>query len=135
MDKLAGVSAAALRAALADASGAKSALRLVVALDYKAGIPVRTMGDRYGIPRSTLYAWLDRFEEAGIEAAISDERRPGRPKALDEEERAEIRRTMANSPGGRDSWTPASLREHIEEEYGVRYSLGHVRRLLRADEI
>jgi transposase len=32
-----------------------------------------------------------------------------------------------------DEWTPELLRDHIRSEFGVEYSLGHVRRLLREE--
>lgn len=135
MGKLSGVDATDLRDALADVEGAKAAKRLMVALAYKDGVSVSAMEDRYGIPRSTLYYWLDRFEEHSIPEAIEDEPRPGRPPKLDEREREQLRRDLDDSPQVYDydqtEWTPELVRDHIERAYGISYSEGHVRRLVR----
>ncbi|WP_117595550.1 helix-turn-helix domain-containing protein [Haloprofundus halophilus] len=135
MGKLDEVSTDRLRDALSNAADAKEAKRLVVALDYKDGQSVDELSERYGIPRSTLYSWLERFESDPVEAAVVDESRPGRPPKLAAEALAELRADAAASPSKRgydaDEWTTAMFREYIEERYGVTYSEGHVRRLLR----
>jgi transposase len=124
-----------LKEALADADGSKATKRLMVALAYKDGVPVSEMEDRYAIPRSTLYYWLDRFEKYSVEDAIEDETRPGRPPKLDSSDRESLRSDLDASPDefGYDesSWTPELVRDHIERVYGTSYSEGHVRRLLR----
>jgi transposase len=135
MSKLEHVDADALRDVLATVESAKATKRLVVALSYKDGVAVSRMADRYGIPRSTLYYWLDRFEEHPIPEAIEDETRPGRPPKLDADHRATLERHLAASPAehGYDAsaWSSTLVRRHIEREFGVTYSDGHVRRLRR----
>lgn len=137
MGKLEGVAAAELRAALADASDHKAVRRLMVALAYEDGEPVDRLSDRYGIPRSTLYYWLDRFEERGVDGALTDEPRPGRPPKLDEDDRDRLDADLELPPNefGYEAadWTPDLVRRHLEGEYGVDYSTGHVRRLLRGE--
>lgn len=129
--KLATVSAQELREALSDASAGKAAKRLMIALAYKDGVSVETLSERYGIPRSTVYYWLDRFEELSVEEAAEDEHRPGRPPELAPEQRGELRIDPVKSPRtfGFDaaSWSTETVREPIENRYGVRYSEGHVR--------
>lgn len=133
MGKLDDVPAAALRDALDDASGAKAATRLLLALAYKDGVGVETLSERYGVPESTIYSWLDRFESDSIEAAITDADRPGRPSKLSATQRREVAEWLRSSPReyGFDAaeWTPALLRDRIATEFGVTYSLGHLRRL------
>ena len=135
MDKLADVDTEALQAALADASDPKAVKRLMIALAYADGVSVETASARYDIPRATVYSWLDRFEQQSIPEAIEDEPRPGRPAELDAQQRRQLAADLAKSPAelGYDSleWTPERAQEHIERAYGVDYSLGHVRRLLR----
>ncbi|WP_224450315.1 helix-turn-helix domain-containing protein [Haloprofundus salilacus] len=135
MGKLDEVSAERLRTALSEADDAKEAKRLVVALEYKAGQRVDDLSERYGIPRSTLYSWLERFEGGSVEAAVSDDDRPGRPPKLDADDLAELRADASTSPAklGYDvgEWTAALFRRHVESKFGVSYSEGHVRRLLR----
>lgn len=128
-------SADRLRELLAEADDPKAVKRLMVALAYRDGASVPAMSERYGIPRSTLYYWLDRFEERGPAGAIRDEPRPGRPPKLDEADRRALRDDLDREPAafGYDAtdWTPELVRAHLDDEYGVSYSLGHVRRLRR----
>ena len=131
MGKLDSVDPATLREALADAPDAKATKRLMVALDYLDGVPVDDLSDRYGIPRSTVYSWLSRFEERPVDAAVTDEDRPGRPTELN---RSVLRRVIEEGPASygleADAWSPAALRDVLEREFDVSYSEGHVRRLL-----
>jgi transposase len=135
MNKLEDVDAGALRDALGKASSAKAAKRLMIALAYADGVRVETLSERYDIPRATVYSWLDRFEHQSISEAIEDESRPGRPSKLDALQREQLSDDLAGSPAelGYDAseWTPERVQSHIEQTYGVIYSLGHVRRLLR----
>lgn len=134
MNKLEAVDPDALREGLANATDPKAVKRLMIALAYRDGVPVETLSERYGLSRSTIYSWLDRFEEDSIAEAIRDEHRPGRPALLDEQERDQLRRTLRSSPSKvgfpDESWTPELVQEYIQKEYQVSYSLGHVRRLV-----
>jgi transposase len=135
MTKLSDVDPDDLRAALETVNSAKAAMRLMVALDYLDGEGVDEMSDRYGIPRSTIYSWLTRFEERSVTEAIEDRERPGRPRELDDDELAALAERLSEPPReadfDADEWTPAMLQRHIERSHGVSYSLGHARRLLR----
>lgn len=135
MNKLDDVAADDLRQALADVESAKAAKRLMVALAYKDGVSVSTLADRYDIPRSTLYYWLDRFEGESIADAIEDEPRPGRPPKLSRTGRRRLENALERTPAefgyDGDTWTPALVTTYVEEAFGVSYSEGHVRRLLR----
>jgi transposase len=139
MDKLDGVPLSALQEQLDAAESAKSTKRLMVAIAYKDGVPVSALSDRYDVPESTLYYWLDRLAEKPLSEAIEDDDRPGRPSELDDAERRAVFDALADSPEayGLDasSWTPELVQEFIESEYGVSYSLGHVRRLIRDVEM
>jgi len=134
-DKLDAVPAADLREHLDRAASAKAAKRLIVALSYKDGVSVAEMHERYGIPVSTLYYWLDRFEERSIPDAIEDESRPGRPPELTAEGRDQLAAILADGPESAgydaDEWTPELVQRHVESEFSVSYSLGHIRRLMR----
>jgi transposase len=138
MTKLDTIPATDLREALSETTDHKAVRRLMVALAYKDGDSVDRLSDLYGIPSSTVYYWLDRFEERGIEGGLEDESRPGRPPKLDEGDRKSLTADLALSPTDvgydADEWGPKLARDHIHREYGIEYSLGHVRRLLRAGE-
>jgi transposase len=135
MDKLADISIDRLREALRAAESAKAAKRLMIALAYKDGVSVDVLSARYGLSRSTVYSWLDRFENRSIEAAIHDDSRPGRPPKLDETQQESLRTALESSPAdyayNESTWTPELLQNHIENKYQVSYSLGHIRRFLR----
>jgi transposase len=107
----------------------------MIALAYADDVAVETLSARYGVPRATIYSWLDRFEQQSISEAITDESRPGRPAKLVASQRERLSDALAGSPAelGYDAsdWTPELAQSHIERTYDVVYSLGHVRRLLR----
>jgi len=138
MDKLDGVPLSALQEQLDAAESSKATKRLMVAIAYKDGVPVSTLSERYDVPESTLYYWLDRIAEKPLSEAVEDDERPGRPSELDDAERRSVFDALADSPQAygfeASSWTPELVREFIESEYGVSYSLGHVRRLIRDAE-
>jgi transposase len=133
MGKLDDVDQGTLQEALSAAETPKAVKRLVVALCYKDGESVDALAARFDIPRSTIYYWLDRFESEPVAEAIVDEPRPGRPPKLDDGEWEAIRADIRDDPTeyGVDEWTPKAVRDYIEREFGVSYSEGHVRRLLR----
>lgn len=135
MTKLSETSRSALLDAFHGASEAKPVKRLMVAIAYLDGVPVDTLAKRYDIPRSTIYAWLDRFEDESIEEAIRDGSRPGRPAELDPGEFVELASDIADGPTSHgfteNEWTANRLKSHISSAYGVDYSEGHARRLLR----
>lgn len=53
--------------------------RLTATLEYKSGLSPAKNGAKYVIPEQTIYGWLDRFAERGIDAALYDMPRPGQP--------------------------------------------------------
>jgi transposase len=135
MDKLADIAVESLRERLRTAESAKAAKRLMIALAYKDGVSVDVLSARYGLSRSTVYSWLDRFENRSMEAAIQDDSRPGRPPKLDEKQKTAVLTALESPPSTFDynqsTWTPELLQHHIEREFQVSYSLGHTRRFLR----
>jgi len=128
MGKLEGFDVGQLQAALEEATSAKGAKRLMVALAYKDGVGTDVLSTRYGIPKSTVYYWLDRFEERGLEEALEDEHRPGRPPKLTVEQRTEVESWLADPPEDAEEWTAPRLQQRIVEEFGVEYSTAHVHR-------
>lgn len=135
MRKLRSVDEDALKDALRNSTGAKAAKRLTMAIAYLDGVSVETLSERYEIPISTIYAWLDRFEAESIESAVRDESGPGRPAELDPSEFVQLASDIARGPDAHgfsgDEWTANLLQTHISASYGVDYSEGHARRLLR----
>lgn len=134
MGKLADVRTSDLRSALEEAETSKAAKRLMVALAYKYGTSVDELAEWYAIPRSTLYYWLDRFEEKPIREAVADEKRPGRPPKLSKGQRETLEFHLNDPPTefghNTEEWTPKVVAHHIEQKFEVTYSIGHSSRLL-----
>ncbi|MFC4451446.1 helix-turn-helix domain-containing protein [Halorussus aquaticus] len=139
MDKLDGVPLSSLQQQLDAVESAKAAKRLMVAIAYKDGVPVSVLSERYGVPESTLYYWLDRIADEPLAEAVEDDDRPGRPSELDADQREALFDALADSPAAygfdASSWTAQLVREFVEREFGVSYSLGHVRRLIRESDV
>jgi transposase len=86
-----------------------------------------------GVARQTVYTWKRMLEESGIDALRKIDR-GGRPASLDEEQFAQIRRALVESPTahgfGTELWTIKRVRLLIERLHGVRFSEVHVWRIL-----
>lgn len=124
-----------LRNELEAIDGGREVRRLVAALLYLHGHTGPAIAELFGVREATVYSWLDRFEQADdVADAVTDRPRPGRPPRLGPDERGELLDVLARSPDSvgveADTWTPETARDYLVDEYGVEYSLRHVRRLL-----
>lgn len=123
MCKREGITTERLRTALNDADDAKAAKRLMVTLAYIDGGAVMTLAERYGNPLSTIWNWLECFENQPVADALEDEPRPGRPPKLSTEHRAEVETGMDGSP--RDIYYDAEegtvehLRDLVQDTFDV----------------
>jgi transposase len=86
-------------------------------------------------PRSKVSEWLQRYQTDGINGLLEGYR-PGRPSELTEKQQQELGDILDSGPVayGLDSgiWTSPKIAWVIEEEFGVQYHPGHVRKLLHA---
>jgi transposase len=96
----------------------------------------RTSGELAGIlkaPRSRVSEWLSLYQMHGVDGLLEGYR-PGRPPLLTAEQRAHLGDIVDSGPVayGLDTglWTSPMLAWVIEEEFGVAYHPGHVRKLL-----
>lgn len=84
-------------------------------------------------PRSKVSEWLSNYQTYGLEGLLEGYR-SGRPAALSGEQRTQLADIVDSGPVayGLDSgvWTSPMISWVIEEEFGVRYHPGHVRKLL-----
>ena len=84
-------------------------------------------------PRSKVSEWLHRYQSQGVEGLLEGYR-SGRPAELTQEQRQQLGDILDSGPAayGLDSgiWTSPMIAWVIEEEFGVQYHPGHVRRLL-----
>lgn len=112
----------------------KPTQRLMTALLYKVGFSAPTIADWFNMRGNTLYDWFDRLDAEPIDQAIYDDAPPGRPPALDDQQKQQLKDVLHESPReiGYDepAWVPRLARRYINEEFGVEYSLRHVRDLM-----
>src|ERR1700757_165393 len=84
-------------------------------------------------PRSKVSEWLQRYQTDGVEGLLEGYR-AGRPSELTEKQQQELGDILDSGPVsyGLDSgiWTSPLIAWVIEEEFGIRYHPGHVRKLL-----
>lgn len=137
MSRLENVSVATLRQALRDAEGATATLRIVVGINYKEGVSQTDLARWYDVSRTTIHNWLarlERLESEPLEDVVYDDDRPGRPPKLDAAQREQFRAVLDGPPAaaGFDaaSWSPTIARAFLAREFGVEYTIRHVRQLL-----
>src|SRR5579875_3223454 len=63
--------------------------RAQILLGLRDGESLSAVARRFGVTRPTVYAWIARFNEAGIDG-LQDRPRPGRPPTYSAERRAEV---------------------------------------------
>lgn len=136
MSRLEEVTAAELRDALAKVRGQRATLRIVVGINYKAGVPQTDLARWYGISRTTVHNWLrrlERLESEPLADVVYDDERPGRPRKLASAEVARLRDVLAGPPDAvgfdESSWSPELLRTFVRREFDVEYTRRHARTL------
>ena len=86
------------------------------------------------VSEQTIYDWLDLVAARDL-AAPGALPRPGQSTRLTDQQWTELTATLAASPSeaGYDdpTWTPALVREHIKEMFGVTGSLAHMYRVMK----
>jgi transposase len=98
----------------------------------------RTSGELAAVlkaPRSKISEWLARYQADGIDGLLEG-CRSGRPPELSAEQHQQLGDILDSGPVayGLDNgvWTSPMIAWLIEEEFGVTYHPGHVRKLLHA---
>lgn len=108
--------------------------RVLAAIGRKQGATLDQLAERHNVAEKTIRNWLDRFADRPLQAAPYDDERTGRPPKLPDAAKAAFLADLQQSPDelgyDRQSWYPVLAHHHLEEEYGVEYSLRHVYRLL-----
>src|SRR5687768_4094607 len=97
-------------------AGARQINRARILLMVDAGKREREIVEALGIGESTIERTRKRFAEAGLEAALKDKPRPGRPRLLDGKQEAFlVALTCSDGPEGRESWTMQLLADKLVE--------------------
>jgi len=93
---------------------------------YK-GATVPKAAKEVGVSKVIGYVWLENWNEKGLEG-LKPNYGGGRPSELTEEQKEELKKILEK----RDDWTTREVRELINEEFGVEYSIRHVSRILKS---
>lgn len=106
--------------------------RAVAALER--GLPIGELAVAYGVDRTTLYRWRDRFNARG-ESGLERQPGSGRPRKLTELDDwgllAIVLQRASVFGYETDLWTVARLHQVIQEQHGARVSRDTIWRRLR----
>ncbi len=84
-------------------------------------------------PRSAVSEWLKNYEFFGYESLLEGQR-SGRPKGLTEKQEQQLCDIIDSGPVAygylSGVWTSPMIKKVIEEEFGLSYHAGHVRKIL-----
>jgi len=92
-----------------------------------SGKSVPQAAEEVGISKVTGYAWLEEWNERGLEG-LKPSYGGGRPSELSEEQKEELKAILEK----RNNWTTKEVRELIKQKFNVEYSIRHVSRLLKS---
>lgn len=134
MDRLDHITNEDLWELLDEIEGRTETQRVLTAIAYKQGDPTSRLAKRHNVSQQTIRNWLSRFEDRPLHDAPFDEHRTGRPRKLTAEEQQQLFAELQDSPQEagfeQQAWFPRLVYHHLQSEYGVEYSLRHIRRLM-----
>lgn len=108
--------------------------RRTAVLLRQQGMTVRSVADRVGCVPSSVVRWTQAFERKGEEGLDSKPQAGGHARLTDAQ-RARLRRSLLRGPRSfgwtTELWTLSRVAKLIDHEFGVRYHISHVHRLLR----
>jgi transposase len=108
--------------------------RAHILLALRDGQRPSAVARRFGVTRPTVYAWIARFHEAGIDG-LPDRPRPARPPTSSAEQRAEgivAARTKPDEMGlPFSSWTLDRLQAYLQEQKGIALQRSRIDEILR----
>jgi len=109
--------------------------RHAVQLADDQGFSAAEVAEMVGVSERTVRHWRQQAREGG-EQALTAKPHPARATKLNDQQRAELVQIMlrgARAAGfTHDTWTCARVAEVIEREFGIKYDLGHLSRILRS---
>jgi transposase len=87
------------------------------------------------VSRSRVYEWVCSWNKYGLEG-ILEGHRSGRPSALNGKQQTKLRDIIESGPIAygltTGVWTSPLIARVIEDEFGIQYHPGHVRKLLKS---
>lgn len=101
-----------LRLARGRNTAQKVVLRAKIVLRMTEGLKKKQIAEQLGTSRPTVYLWIKRYEEEGIETLLRDASRPGRtPKTTGEKEKAIVGATLHSKPTNATHWSVRLMAE------------------------
>lgn len=112
---------------------AKVFKRALALLELDRGQTMSAVAHSVGVSYPTMLAWRDKYVTDGLDAALYDAPRSGRPVTIDGAARAKITALACSSaPAGHARWSLNLLAEKaVELEYVAHISGTHVGTLLK----
>jgi transposase len=109
-----------LQRILSSKNGSRSAIvRARVLLRYTRGEPIKAIARQEGVSRPTVQLCIDKALSGGIETAIQDLSRPGRPRSVTTEGRAWVMQLACLKPIDlgyhSEVWTLSQLTAHVKK--------------------
>ena len=108
--------------------------RLLALANALEGLPREEAARLAGMTGQTLRDWVLRYNERDVDG-LADERRPGRPCAVDEGQQAALRALILRGPDPRRDgcreWRIADLCRAVEARFGVAYAETGMLRLVK----
>jgi transposase len=90
----------------------KVVLRARIVLSMMAGLNKKEIAEGLGTSRPTVYLWIKRYQEGGIEAILKDASRPGRlPRITEEKEKEIVEATLQTVPENATHWSVRLMAE------------------------
>ena len=109
--------------------------RLHVLLLVSLGRSCYEVAAWFGENPRTIERWVQRYEAQGLEG-LQDHHHGGRPSKLSAEQAPRLEQQLRQAPPllgyGQARWSGKLLCRHLEEHYGLRFSLRQCQRLMRS---
>lgn len=112
---------------------AREVNRAHVLFSLDRGVPESQIMEVLGIGRTALWRTRAAYLQGGVELAVFDVARPGRPRQYDTDDEARVTALACSTPpAGRQRWTMMELERAARQEPGMaNVSRETVRRMLK----
>lgn len=100
--------------------------RLLALADVREGMPVELAAEAAGVMPRTLYTWLKRGAQSGLEAALDRQR-----GALNQAQAIEIAQWIADAPTNQPRWRSNRVKNEVYRRFKLEISLDVASHLLR----
>lgn len=88
------------------------------------------IAERAETSHTKVQRWINRFNKHGFEG-LFDKKRPGKPSKLTEEQKKMLEKILDKPGEFRAGFNSVEILDKIKKSYDVKYTLRHVRRLLK----